>query len=30
MRPWMNVVLLIGGLLVFLYLMSLVGNRIPT
>lgn len=30
MKPWMNVVLLIGGLLIFLYLMSLVGDRIPT
>ena len=30
MKPWMNVVLMIGGLLVFLYLMSLIGNRIPS
>ncbi len=30
MKPWMNVVLMIGGFLVFLYLMSLLGNRIPS
>ena len=29
MRPWMYMVLLIGGFMVFLYLMSLVGDRIP-
>jgi len=30
MKPWMNVVLLIGAFLIFLYLMSLIGDRIPT
>lgn len=29
MKPWMNVVLLVGGFLIFLYLMSLIGDRIP-
>ncbi len=28
MKPWMYMVLLIGGFLIFLYLMSFVGNRI--
>lgn len=30
MKPWMYIALLIGGLMVFLYLMSLVGDRITT
>lgn len=29
MKPWMSMTLLVGGYLVFLYLMSLVGARIP-
>ncbi len=28
MKPWMYMVLLIGGFLIFIYLMSFVGNRI--
>lgn len=28
MKPWMYIALLVGGFLVFLYLMSLVGNHI--
>jgi len=28
MKPWMFIALLIGSFLVFLYLMSLVGNHI--
>ena len=29
MKPWMPVVLLIGGLFVFIYLMSLLAPLIP-
>ena len=29
MKPWMSLALLIGGVFVFIYLMSLVGHRIP-
>lgn len=29
MKPWMLIALLVGGFLVFLYLMGLLGERIP-
>ena len=29
MKPWMPIALLIGGVFVFIYLMSVVGDHIP-
>lgn len=29
MKPWLFMLLLLGGFLLFLYLMSLVGQHIP-